>query len=194
MPALFESSAINPQQQAESSKKGFTLVELMITVAIIAIISAVGMVSYSQAQSLGKDAKRKQDLRSIAVALQLYYNSQNPKTYPVSSNWIYSTATQPWIGALNTNFINQMPKDPVNTGTTPWTSTGGFVYAYCADSTTCHSDCTGLNRPWFILAARLDNTTDKDNIANQDVRWCDGTLLRNKSGWTANRVFAVIAD
>lgn len=183
------------EKSLQSRNHGFTLVELMVAIAILAIVATIGLSTFSQSQRLGRDTKRKQDLRSIATALELYLNSQNPKTYPVSSNWEYSTAAQPWIGELNTNFINRMPIDPVNTGTTPWVTNGGHVYAYCADSSTCHSDCAGLTEPWYILVARLENTADRETIATQDIRWCDGTLLRNRAGWDAdNRIFAITSE
>ena len=193
MPVL--NSIQNNKSKLPLSPKGFTLVELMIAISILAIIAMVGLSTFSQSQRLGRDSKRKQDLRAVASALELYLNSQNPKTYPVSSNWEYSTATQPWIGELNQDFINVMPRDPTNTGTTPWTTNGGNVYAYCADATTCHSDCASLNEPWYILVARLENASDRETIAIQDIRWCDGSLLRNKAGWDAdNRIFALTSE
>lgn len=176
--------------------RGFTLIELMVAVSIVAILSAVGITSYSQSQKLARDSKRKQDLRSIGIALSLFYGSQTPRSYPVSADWDYSTdTTQPWIPGLDQNFINRVPTDPTNTGTMPWTTNGGFTYAYCANSTNCHSDCTTLTSPWYILVTRLENTSDKETIQNQDIRWCDGSLLRDKSGWDAdNRIFAITPD
>src|SRR3990167_4460210 len=90
-------SSVEPLK-AESSKKGFTLVELLIAISIIAIISAVGITSYSQAQKLGRDFKRKQDLRSIATALELFH--QKYKRYPCTGtavHWENSLTPASWI-------------------------------------------------------------------------------------------------
>jgi prepilin-type N-terminal cleavage/methylation domain-containing protein len=41
---------------------GFTLIELLVSISIIAIISAVGAVMYTQAQKSARDGKRIGDL------------------------------------------------------------------------------------------------------------------------------------
>ena len=48
-------------KKAESSKKGFTLIEIMVSIAIIAVLAAVGLVVYSTAQKAGRVSKRVQD-------------------------------------------------------------------------------------------------------------------------------------
>lgn len=187
-------------QIPDTNRKGFTLIELLITIAILAIIGTLGIITYSQTQLIARDARRKQDLRAIAIALESFKLSQLPRTYPLSpatgTGWNYSTATNPWITNLDTNFMTVMPKDPTNTpsGTNPWATSGGFVYAYCANAATCHSDCTGLNRPFFVLVAKLENANDPETIAKQDLKWCDGSLLRSRTGWNdQNRTFAIVS-
>ncbi len=56
--------------------KGFTLIELMVAISIIAVLSTIGMVAYSKVQLLGRDARRKQDLRAIAQALEIFYQGK----------------------------------------------------------------------------------------------------------------------
>lgn len=51
-------------------QRGFTLVELMIVVAIIAILAAVGLAVFSGIQKKGRDAARRGDVQSIAKALE----------------------------------------------------------------------------------------------------------------------------
>lgn len=52
---------------------GFTLVELLIVVAIIAILVSVGAVSYSTAQRNARNADRASELTKLAVALEEYF-------------------------------------------------------------------------------------------------------------------------
>ena len=66
------------------NRRGFTLIEIMIAISILAILATIGMTTYSQAQLRGRDAKRKQDLRAISTALELYY--QRNKRFPCSSS------------------------------------------------------------------------------------------------------------
>lgn len=56
--------------------KGFTLVELLITVAIIALLSTIGILVYSQVLKNGRDAKRQADLSNIQSALEQYRADQ----------------------------------------------------------------------------------------------------------------------
>ncbi len=60
---------------------GFTLLELLVVIGIIAVIIGMGIVSYSATQKRGRDAKRKADLVAIQAALEQYY-SQNSYVYP----------------------------------------------------------------------------------------------------------------
>ena len=52
---------------------GFTLIELMVVVAIIGILMAAGIVAFSGAQRNARDARRKADVDAIAKALEQRY-------------------------------------------------------------------------------------------------------------------------
>ncbi|MFH1956704.1 MAG: prepilin-type N-terminal cleavage/methylation domain-containing protein [Patescibacteria group bacterium] len=56
--------------------KGFTIIELMVVVAIIGILAALITISFSDAKAKSRDSRRMEDLKSISNALNLYY-SQN---------------------------------------------------------------------------------------------------------------------
>lgn len=51
---------------------GFTLVELMVVVAIIAILTMIGVGGYATAMRRGRDARRKSDIQALSQALMLY--------------------------------------------------------------------------------------------------------------------------
>ncbi|MEK7127584.1 MAG: type II secretion system protein [Patescibacteria group bacterium] len=63
--------------------KGFTLVELMIVITVIAILATIGTMSFSRVQKQARDTKRKGDLRALATALQGYYTDNN-NVYPAT--------------------------------------------------------------------------------------------------------------
>jgi prepilin-type N-terminal cleavage/methylation domain-containing protein len=56
------------------TRKGFTLIEILIVVAIIAILASVVLVGLGPTQQAGRDARRISDLSEVQNGLELYYN------------------------------------------------------------------------------------------------------------------------
>lgn len=85
------------------NKKGFTLVELLVTISIIAILSAVGLIIFNNVQKTARDSKKVADIREIQKALEVYFIKSSQ--YPASLNDISN----------NTYFTQGVvPKDPQN--------------------------------------------------------------------------------
>jgi prepilin-type N-terminal cleavage/methylation domain-containing protein len=57
-----------------NERKGFTLIEILIVVAIIAILASIVLVGLGPSQQSGRDARRLSDLREVQNGLELFYN------------------------------------------------------------------------------------------------------------------------
>lgn len=67
-------------------KKGFTLLEILVVIGIIAVLVGIGSTSYSTAQKKARDAKRRGDLKAIQNCVEQYYAYNNNFTYPFTAN------------------------------------------------------------------------------------------------------------
>lgn len=63
------------------NNKGFTLIEMLVVVAIIGLLSSTILVGLSGARSKARDARRISDLRQIQTGLENYY-VENNQSYP----------------------------------------------------------------------------------------------------------------
>jgi general secretion pathway protein G len=117
-------------------KLGFTLIEILIAVTIIAILTAIGIVSYSSVNRRARDAKRKSDMEQVRSALEIYRNDFG--VYPGSAEGFVALTT---LGQdiLVPLYLPAIPMDPKSTTASPipyWYSPVGYVgatnfYAYC---------------------------------------------------------------
>lgn len=90
-------------------RPGFTLIELLIVVAIVAILAAIAVPNFLEAQTRSKVARTEADLRTMATALESYRIDQNG--YPVS--YLY-TALPERLEPLTTpvSYLTGTPEDP----------------------------------------------------------------------------------
>src|SRR5579872_5066555 len=58
----------------KNERKGFTLIEILIVVAIIAILASIVLVGLGPTQQSGRDARRLSDLHEVQNVVELYYN------------------------------------------------------------------------------------------------------------------------
>lgn len=115
---------------------GFTLIELLIVVAIIAILAAIAVPNFLEAQTRSKVSRARADLRSVATGLESYAVDNNK--YPPNlgqdggsnnydpqnlTNGYGSVRTQAWR-AINPRittpiaYMTSIPADPFKLGAT----------------------------------------------------------------------------
>lgn len=105
--------------KTKNNTEGFTLVELLVVISIIAILSVVGITIFSSTQKTARDAKRKADIESISKVLEVNYNS--------------STGAYPTTLDCTKFASGGCPQDPVNSGTSVYTNAlTATSYTTCA--------------------------------------------------------------
>jgi prepilin-type N-terminal cleavage/methylation domain-containing protein len=103
----------------KNKKTGFTLFELLVSISIIAVMTAVAVVSFAGVSKKSRDARRIADLEKIRIALEAVRQVGN--TYPVSTATLIPTYLQKW------------PTDPKTPGTYTYIRQTTTTYQICAD-------------------------------------------------------------
>lgn len=101
-------------------QQGFTLIELIVVMAIMGVLIAVTASSFQTSRTKGKDGKRKSDLKQIQNALEAYMNDHG--RYPATTNGVITacggtgTSTCDYGSAFSdengTVYMAQIPEDP----------------------------------------------------------------------------------
>lgn len=115
---------------------GFTLIEVLVAATIIAVLTAVAIVSYSSVNKRSRDAKRIADLEQLRSALEFYRSDSATSTYPnVNATWGNVSALGTGVTYLVPTYMDSIPVGTTN----PY----GYVQT---------NSGTG-----YCLAAKLDN-------------------------------------
>ncbi|MCX6703024.1 MAG: prepilin-type N-terminal cleavage/methylation domain-containing protein [Candidatus Wolfebacteria bacterium] len=117
------------------SSRGFTLIEILVVVAIIAVLASIVIVGLSGFRSRGRDARRVSDLRTVQNVLELYYAKN--RTYPsLGSTPAWSDIVTALAGPGAGLGVSNIPSDPLP----------GKAYGYCSYGSDQH----------YVLEATLE--------------------------------------
>ncbi len=114
--------------------KGFTLIELIVVITIIAVLSTIALFGIGKVQASARDVKRASIMNGIRTALERYY-ADNQK-YPVSG------FGQMMAALTAGGYLSVAPTDPNTVCTTAVPATGSWTPctttypAYIYDSST----------------------------------------------------------
>ncbi|MEK7120637.1 MAG: prepilin-type N-terminal cleavage/methylation domain-containing protein [Patescibacteria group bacterium] len=102
------------KKQIPSLVSGFTLIELMVVIALIGILASVILASFSSVRERNRDSKRLSDVREIQKALSLYQIDNGRFPAPTNPTEIVTITGEDEISlALEEGgHISAVPKDP----------------------------------------------------------------------------------
>lgn len=90
------------------SLKGFTLIELLVAISIMAVLSVIGLTTYSGVQARARDTRRMEDLRRITTYLELYYQKEGQYPDAPDTNGTECVTSQFWDISSNTTFLSDL--------------------------------------------------------------------------------------
>ena len=129
------------------TRRGFTVVELIITVTIMGILLTLAVVNLNSTQVGARDTERKEDIAAIATNLEAYYrNGLETSTvigrYPSTGLTVsgetslraslrdidFKSATAPGSANVAATFVAATNNNQTTTGVAPQPTTSQYVY------------------------------------------------------------------
>lgn len=178
------------------SRSGFTIVELLIVIVVIAILAAITIVAYNGVQTRARDSARTSDVRAIQKALELYKaeHGRYPARVAIGSNtptgftgrygtsYSYSVDTNKgWLkGLIDSDVVKSVPVDPINDN--------DHYYIYWASDSAGFGACT---EPFYMLAVY-----GYESAANipEDSRSLDCTGNGQSANWVKTSSMAIFSN
>jgi len=109
------------------NKRGFTLIELMIVVAIIGILAAIAIPKFADLISKSKEGATKGSLSTVRSALQIYYGD-NEGWYPTDATLASLTDNAKYLAEIPLAKLPGTTHADIATIVTSTSDAGGWFY------------------------------------------------------------------
>ncbi len=156
--------SLKKQKGTTKMKRGFTLIELMIVIAVMAILIGISLPHFKGMQDEGRSAKAAGELRTLTTAIESFYIHHSE--YPVQTLSVNSTTWQTDANSITTatpRIVKKALKDPFDSSR---------QYSYVT------SAASGSEAKYYVVfSVGTDGAADIQTISN-----VDGTITKGSGG------------
>jgi len=148
----------NKEDREKAQNSGFTLLELMVVIAIIGLLASIALIALQSARAKSRDAKRLADMTQMNTGLQLYF--ADFKGYPSTTAGLPQALVPTYASSLPSN---PQPTDGSCTATnypsppTPVGSNGSNYYYFASGTAYLGADNTTMVYPDYAYFFCLGN-------------------------------------
>lgn len=150
--------------------KGFTIVELLIVIVVIAILAAISLVAFNNVQARAQDSVNKSDISTIVKKLELYRSE--------TDSWPIVEAYPPCDYDMTSGIsVLELPKkitDKLCVSSGQWCSDGGDPEVGVQKNQICFAISSGMNAgsSWYVTISYWENSLNQWQIieANMDIQ------------------------
>jgi len=168
----------NCKFQISNYRNGFTLIELIVVIAIIAVLSGIILFSVTQYINKGKDSNISGNLAILVPAGEVFYNS-NGNSYNNTNNIPPTNFCDPQINSVIKNTISQMPDQ------SPGAPCYSAISPYVLNSNPKGVCCYAASQAWVAYAREFANPSNIYCVDSRGMK--EDTSINNIS--TINSTF-----
>ncbi len=156
------------------SKSGFTIVELLIVIVVIAILAAISIVAYNGVQQRARDSKRTSDIGAIVKGASLWgtdggktFADMNASGAGSAIGWFdarYSNSKSVKEVLVDSGYLANSVQDPINRQV-GGSMASAYMIARCDDS----------DQTTRVILAKLEKSPSQP-VAQQVGRTCTSSI------------------
>lgn len=154
---------ISKNKDHNCRRDGFTLIELLVAMGIIAVLTGLAIFNFNQSRIRARDIQRKNDLKQLQTALELYKNDTN--SYPAAAD--FQTTLQIPVAYTKVTFADPRASEWVDYRYLPAVDLKTYYLQTCLENA---ADTT-----------KTTNTATCDLFDSQNHCNCGSTITKNGS-------------